>query len=109
MLGKQGWRLISNPESLVARVYKARYFADSDFLHSSLGNNPSFVWRSIFEAKKVVAEGCRWRLGTEGTEDVIFWRFEESGNYSVRSVYRFLQSQRGAWRLENDDNIWRVL
>ena len=26
MLAKQGWRLISNPNSLVAQIYKARYY-----------------------------------------------------------------------------------
>ena len=44
MLGKQGWRFLSNPDSLVSRVFKARYFADSDFLNASLGSSPSFIW-----------------------------------------------------------------
>ena len=26
MLAKQGWRLISNPNSLVAQIYRARYY-----------------------------------------------------------------------------------
>ena len=25
MLAKQGWRIITNPDSLIARLYKARY------------------------------------------------------------------------------------
>lgn len=47
MLGKQGWRLLNNQTSLVSRVYKARYYPRCDFLNASIGNNPSFVWRSI--------------------------------------------------------------
>jgi hypothetical protein len=31
MLGKQGWRLIENPDSLCARVLKGRYFNGVDF------------------------------------------------------------------------------
>lgn len=30
-LGKQGWRFITNPESLFTRIYKAKYFASEDF------------------------------------------------------------------------------
>lgn len=67
LLGKQCWRFITHPGSLVARLYKARYFAESDFLNSRLGSNPSFIWRSISEAKKVISACSCWRIGT-GTE-----------------------------------------
>ncbi|XP_074337026.1 putative mitochondrial protein AtMg00310 [Apium graveolens] len=40
MLGKQGWRLVTNPNSLVGRVFKARYYPQGNFLDSGLGNNP---------------------------------------------------------------------
>ena len=32
MLGKQGWRLTTRPDSLCAKVLKGRYFHDGDFL-----------------------------------------------------------------------------
>lgn len=64
MLGKQGWRFLTNPNNLVSRVYKAIYFKDTSFLHSSLGSSPSFIWRSIIAAKDVVSSGVRWRIGT---------------------------------------------
>jgi hypothetical protein len=32
ILGKQGWRLITRPDSLCARVLKGRYFHDTDFM-----------------------------------------------------------------------------
>lgn len=63
LLGKQGWRLSTQSEKLSSKIYKARYFFDCHFLDSQLGNNPSFVWRSIWEAKQVVREGVRWRVG----------------------------------------------
>ena len=63
MLAKQGWRLLSNPHSLVARIYKAKYFPHDDVLNSQLGNNPSYAWRSIFNDLKVIKRGTRWRVG----------------------------------------------
>lgn len=52
-----------NPGSLVSRLYKAKYFANSDFLQAKLGHNPSFIWRSIHAAKQVLLDGIRWRVG----------------------------------------------
>lgn len=43
MLGKQCWRLITNLDSLVARVYKAKYYAHEDFMNAKLGGSPSFI------------------------------------------------------------------
>lgn len=64
MLGKQGWCLMVNPDSLVSHVFKALYFASTDFLNSQLGNSPSFIWRSVFAAKDVILSGVRWRVGS---------------------------------------------
>jgi hypothetical protein len=42
-LARQGWRLLQNPESLSARVLRARYFSDGNLLHSQIGSAPSQV------------------------------------------------------------------
>jgi hypothetical protein len=47
MLGKQGWKLQTDTESRVSRLFKARYYPHSNYLASSIGHNPSYVWRSI--------------------------------------------------------------
>ena len=63
LLAKQWWRLQTNPQSLFARVFKAKYFHDSSFSQAKLGHNPSFAWRSIMSAQEVVKKGMRWRVG----------------------------------------------
>ena len=32
LLGKQGWQLVNESESLVARVFKGKYYHDAGFL-----------------------------------------------------------------------------
>ena len=45
MLAKQGWRMLEEPSSLMARVYKAKYFPKSDVRGASIGSNPSYADR----------------------------------------------------------------
>ena len=52
LLAKQGWRIQQNPNSLVYRVYKAKYFAKGSFGQAQLGKRPSYTWRSIMAAKR---------------------------------------------------------
>ena len=63
MLAKQGWRLLSNPTSLVAHIYKAKYYPYGDVLRAKLGSNPPYTWRSIFSSLEVIRRGSRWRVG----------------------------------------------
>ena len=75
LLGKQGWNFIHNPNTLVARLFKAKYFPHGSYLSylsSSLGYNPSFVWRSVWSAEEVVNRGIRWRVG-DG-KSIYVWR-----------------------------------
>ena len=58
LLAKQGWRLQMGQNSLVYHVFKARYFPICDFVEASLGNNPSYVWRSL----KIGRASCRERV-----------------------------------------------
>lgn len=176
MLGKQCWRLITNSDSLVARVYRAKYYAQGEFLGAKLGGSPSFIWRSIFEAKQVISSGACWRIGSgkyvqisnqpwlqdshnsyisteslsivgrtvdslfqTGTRDwdleiirdifndrdqrcilnttvehqldrdTLFWKHEQSGDYSVRSAYKLLQLQKGVWNVNNNLSFWKTI
>lgn len=39
VIAKQGWRLLQFPESLIAKILKARYFKQTNFLGASAGFN----------------------------------------------------------------------
>lgn len=53
LLAKQGWRIMKDPDSLLASLLKARYYPNPSFLDAKLGHNPSYTW-SILCAKPVL-------------------------------------------------------
>ncbi|XP_030949875.1 uncharacterized protein LOC115973779 [Quercus lobata] len=63
MLAKQAWRLIQGGHSLFVRVYKALYFPSCSFMEVELGCNPSFVWRSLLDARELIRAGIAWHMG----------------------------------------------
>ena len=56
MLAKQGRKLLYNPDRLVARILRAKYYLNGDILTITRGYNPSFRWRSIVVGKELKVE-----------------------------------------------------
>ena len=54
---------LQDPETLVYRVFKARYFPTTDFLDARVHSNSSYVWRSIAASRPVLQKGIRWQVG----------------------------------------------
>lgn len=52
LLGKHIWNFCHKPSSLVARLFKARYFPDNHILRASKGVGSSFIWTGIWRLKR---------------------------------------------------------
>ena len=63
LLAKQGWRLIQFPNSLVARIFKAKYYPSTDFMQAHVSSNSSYCWRSVAASRMIIQRGARWRVG----------------------------------------------
>ena len=50
MLAKQCWRLMEEPESLCARVLRAKYYPDGNLLQAKLKSGSSFTWQRVWYA-----------------------------------------------------------
>lgn len=63
LMGKHIWNFCCKPQSLVARLFRARYFPEGHILQAGKGTEPSFIWTGIWEAKEQLRAGFRWILG----------------------------------------------
>ena len=63
MLGKHGWRFLTNPNSLCARVLKGRYFPDTDFMNATIPKSASATWRAIIASHDALNVGLLKRVG----------------------------------------------
>jgi hypothetical protein len=72
MLGKQGWRLMTAPNTLCARVLKGKYFPNDDFLNAKNKRNSSHTWRAILAGRKALECGLIRRIGDGETTNI--WR-----------------------------------
>ena len=67
MLAKQVWRLLCEPESLCARVLRARYYPDGNLLNAKMKSGSSYTWQSVLVGLECFKLGYIWRVG-DGTQ-----------------------------------------
>ncbi|KAL5538254.1 hypothetical protein UlMin_042243 [Ulmus minor] len=59
LLGKQIWRMVQKFQSLVAGLFKARYFLNNSIWEANKGVNSSFIWKSLLWGRNLVVLGMR--------------------------------------------------
>jgi hypothetical protein len=107
LLAKQGWRLIQQPNSLLAKVLKGKYFLRDSFLQAKLGANPSFTWRSMLKARPVLEQGLMWIIGNG--EQVRIWGDEwipSSFDHRIHSLAHILPPGASVAALMNPATGW---
>lgn len=60
LIAKQLWRLISEPDSLVAQFFKEKYF---EIMVTNVRGNASLIWRSLTATRCIINTRARWRVG----------------------------------------------
>ncbi|CAL1384015.1 unnamed protein product [Linum trigynum] len=54
LVGKQVWRMLTNPDALWVKLLKGLYFPDRDFLSSRKGRCGSWIWNGICDTKEAL-------------------------------------------------------
>ena len=62
MLAKQAWRFIHNKDTVVCKVFSAKYFPNGSILDAPVYPKSSYAWKSILQAREVIHKGAIWRI-----------------------------------------------
>ncbi|KAK6160267.1 hypothetical protein DH2020_003648 [Rehmannia glutinosa] len=118
MLAKQFWRLLTNPDSLATRLLKAKYYPKDELMNAKIGHQPSFLWRSILAARRVVEDGMAWRVGNgaiiriRNDRWIAFLEMLEGGTKIPRiskqnkATERWTPPPEGSFKLNSDGAIY---
>ncbi|XP_026396610.1 uncharacterized protein LOC113291273 [Papaver somniferum] len=63
MLARNAWRIIENPDCLLATVLKAKYFPRTDFLNAKCTDKCSWTWRCLHAIKELIKAFISWIVG----------------------------------------------
>lgn len=63
MLGKLSWRILTKPQSLLARILKGKYCNYNSFLDVRVAGGCSHGWRSILIGRDLMATHLGWAIG----------------------------------------------
>uniref|UniRef100_A0A803Q6T4 Reverse transcriptase n=1 Tax=Cannabis sativa TaxID=3483 RepID=A0A803Q6T4_CANSA len=121
-LAKQAWRVLTMPDSLVAKLFKAKYFCQNSFLTASKGHCASFTLQSLHWGRDLLKRGLLWKVvnGKSITLNSYWipgWRFISfKDNVSPPDpTVSFFIDNNGCWnrdRLSNyfdDDVVFAIL
>ncbi|CAN1801521.1 hypothetical protein LINPERHAP1_LOCUS22997 [Linum perenne] len=65
MLANESWRILHQPDLLLSRVLKGRYFPSTIFLNATKLSNPSWGWHRILHGRELLYRGLLWHLGSQ--------------------------------------------
>lgn len=77
---------MNEPNAMVCRVLKAKYFHRGDFISSSVGQNPSYNWRSIWTTKDWIWKDTHWKISFG--DRIIVWNqpwLDSNDDFFVRT------------------------
>ena len=110
LLGKHGWRLMTHPDSLCARVLKGKYFHNCCFMDATAPCSASATWIAIIAGRVSLEQGLIKRVG-DG-ESISIWTdrwipntatlkpMGRIGNDPVNRVSELFDQKSGMWDVD---------
>lgn len=63
-LAKLSWRIFENPNALLSRILKGKYFPEGDILTCEASSAISHGWRSVLVGRNLLVQNLGWVIGS---------------------------------------------
>ncbi|XP_026410850.1 uncharacterized protein LOC113306079 [Papaver somniferum] len=63
MLARDVWKIIENPDCMLAKILKTRYFPRIDFLNAKCPDKCSWTWKCLHAIKELIKPFISWIVG----------------------------------------------
>lgn len=63
-LAKLSWRIFENPNALLSRILKGKYFPEGDILTCEASSVISHGWRSVLVGRNLLVQNLGWVIGS---------------------------------------------
>ncbi|XP_013594975.1 PREDICTED: uncharacterized mitochondrial protein AtMg00310-like [Brassica oleracea var. oleracea] len=110
LLAKQAWRIQNDPDSLLAKIYKGRYFASlGPLVASLLGTNGQWDVTKLIHLfpENEVTRILHMQVGNVHDRDV--WAYSPHGSYTVKSGYTLATKLKEAEAVRDASEFVEVL
>lgn len=103
LLRRQAWRLIQYPDSLWARILKAKYYPNCDLIDAVFPSDTSPTWKAVEHGLELLKKGLIWRIGDGIWKDQwipresSFGLSRQSGRCRLRWVYQLINQETNTW------------
>ncbi|XP_039051996.1 uncharacterized mitochondrial protein AtMg00310-like [Hibiscus syriacus] len=81
------WRFIHHPESMVSRVFAAKYFPHGNPLLAEVGNRHPHAWRSLHHVAITLRSGFHIRVDINSLTSMLSSRWRGTTPISLETVY----------------------
>ncbi|XP_026384758.1 uncharacterized protein LOC113280330 [Papaver somniferum] len=63
MLVRNAWKIIENPDCMLTKILKVRYFPRTDFLNANCPDKCSWTWKCLHAIKELIKPFVSWIVG----------------------------------------------
>ena len=70
LLGKQCWKMLTEPNEFWVKLLKGIYFPNTSFWKASRGARASWAWHSLIEGRKMLEGNVLWQIGDGKKVDI---------------------------------------
>ncbi|CAA7023542.1 unnamed protein product [Microthlaspi erraticum] len=110
LLAKQLWRLMDNPESLFAKVFKGRYYRNSSPMDPIRSYSSSYGWQSIISARPLVQKGLIKRVGSGSSISVWYdpWISDSRPRSAICKGFNFYPQLMVSQLINSRSSTWNL-